>query len=161
MAAMTFEKAFRILQLVPGATIDQLKKNYRTLMLKNHPDRNQNHPDATEATKNLAIANTLIHNLLQPYHELDQGQRQELLNALNGTDTQTLGQILTAYPHNSWIFYRDSIGYQQLAAYLYGKMITRTYSSVCSLFTSCSPIFEVEDNFEEGEINNLSLKKNQ
>jgi DnaJ-class molecular chaperone len=47
---------YEILGVDPGATPDQIKKSYRQLAMKWHPDQNSNNPEATEKFKQVSEA---------------------------------------------------------------------------------------------------------
>lgn len=54
---MVKESAFYdLLNVKPGATPDELKKSYRKLALKCHPDKNPDDPDAQEKFKSISMA---------------------------------------------------------------------------------------------------------
>jgi DnaJ-class molecular chaperone len=59
---MNLTKAYQILGLTSGATDDEVKKAYRKLAMKYHPDRNQGDAKAEEKFKELNEANEYILN---------------------------------------------------------------------------------------------------
>ena len=56
---MNFEKAIRILGLKPNFTEEELKKAYRKLAKKYHPDRNKS-PEAEDKSKEINLANEYL-----------------------------------------------------------------------------------------------------
>lgn len=66
---MNSNQAYYILGLKPGASKDEVKKAYRRLSLKYHPDKNKD-PEAEEKFKNLSAA----YNLLESFTS-DEGFR--------------------------------------------------------------------------------------
>lgn len=51
---------YEILGVDPGATPEQIKKSYRQLAMKWHPDQNANNPEATEKFKQISEAHDVL-----------------------------------------------------------------------------------------------------
>ena len=62
---MNLEKARNILNLKYNFTSDELKKNYRLLALKHHPDKNENSEESSERFKEINAAYLYLMN----FHE--------------------------------------------------------------------------------------------
>ena len=53
---------YKILELKPGATSSEIKKSYRRLALKYHPDRNQSNMEAEEQVKWVSEAYQILND---------------------------------------------------------------------------------------------------
>jgi len=88
---------YNILEVTPEATQQQIKKAYRTLALKYHPDKNH-HPDAEKRFKSIAAAYNILSNPDQrkAYDNLKLAQNKETLDlsSLATDNTVILGVIL-------------------------------------------------------------------
>jgi DnaJ family protein C protein 5 len=51
---------YEVLELQKGATPDEVKRAYRKLALRWHPDKNRDNPDATERFKDINRANAIL-----------------------------------------------------------------------------------------------------
>jgi molecular chaperone DnaJ len=56
------EDHYAILGLSRGASLDEIKKAYRQLAMRHHPDRTQNNPQDTEIFKAVAVAFAILSN---------------------------------------------------------------------------------------------------
>lgn len=57
-------KAFALLDLKPGVTLEELKARYKVLVKKHHPDANNGDKDAEERFKIISQAYTLLKNVI-------------------------------------------------------------------------------------------------
>ncbi len=58
----SIQDPYMILGLTPGATGRQIKKAYRRLAMKFHPDRNMDDPEAEKKFKEIQRANEMLRN---------------------------------------------------------------------------------------------------
>ena len=56
---------YEVLGVDKNATEDQIKKAYRTIAIKYHPDRNPGNKEAEEKFKEAAEASTIVHFWIQ------------------------------------------------------------------------------------------------
>lgn len=59
---MQFKDYYKILEVEPNATAEQIKKSYRRLAMTYHPDRNPNNPEAEEKFKDISEAYEVLQN---------------------------------------------------------------------------------------------------
>lgn len=94
---MTYEEALKILQLSPGATPDDIRRAYRTMAFKYHPDRNPNNKFAEEMFKTIVLANRILteHKRVYNKHETPPQQPDTYTNTYTNTytDTQNLQKV--------------------------------------------------------------------
>ncbi|XP_063779891.1 dnaJ homolog subfamily C member 5B isoform X2 [Pseudophryne corroboree] len=57
------EALYQILGLEKGATHDEIKKSYRKLALKHHPDKNPHNPQAADTFKEINNAHSILSDL--------------------------------------------------------------------------------------------------
>lgn len=62
---MSLEREYKILNLVPGATLDEVKKAFRTLAFRYHPDLHPDMPDASRRFQELNEAYIAVSRRLQ------------------------------------------------------------------------------------------------
>jgi len=64
-ATESIEKYYKILELTPKATVDQVKSKFRELAKKYHPDKNRNKKDAAEKFKQIFEARQKILQVIE------------------------------------------------------------------------------------------------
>ncbi|HDQ40442.1 MAG TPA: molecular chaperone DnaJ [Desulfonatronum sp.] len=62
---MSLERSYKILNLVPGATLDEVKKAFRSLAFRYHPDLHPNMPEASRRFQELNEAYIAVSGHLQ------------------------------------------------------------------------------------------------
>ena len=78
---MSNHKYYKILELQPSASEDAIKKSYRKLSLKHHPDRNNN---SEESKKKFQEINEAYEKLTSTEEKVDNGFNEaEMFNAEN------------------------------------------------------------------------------
>ena len=64
-----FDKYYKILQLQNNASLDDIKKSYKKLAIKYHPDKNQNNKEAEEKFKEISEAYEILTNKNKYMHD--------------------------------------------------------------------------------------------
>lgn len=73
---MSLERDYRILNLVPGVTLDEVKKAFRTLAFRYHPDLHPDMPEASRRFQELNEAYIAISRHLQEQSQFTTGSKQ-------------------------------------------------------------------------------------
>jgi DnaJ homolog subfamily A member 5 len=95
---------YEVLEVERTATIDEIKKQYKKLALRHHPDRNLgNEEAATEAFKLVTSAYTVLSDPQERQWYDD--HREAILRGGNGTRT---GDEDEEYTYNIWPFFNSS-----------------------------------------------------
>lgn len=95
---MNKNQAREILGVSRDADEETIKKTYRKLAMKYHPDRNQDDKDAEEKFKSVKAAYELLTGVTQEQHEPDFGGRHSMFKMVQRTSiVVTLEELINGY----------------------------------------------------------------
>ncbi|KTD21000.1 Uncharacterised protein [Legionella lansingensis] len=150
MTAINFKKAFKILQLLPGADLKTVQDRYTSLVSAS--DFNLRWEQGDKEVQDIVDAYNDLQLLLEPYEKLSSLEQQRLLGALNELPENELKELLLLYPHNSVKFYWDSKTYEHLRNYLYlpkNTNLTSLIGGFFAIFNTCPvPSFAKENPYD-------------
>ena len=93
---MTIHEAYAILELNDGDSFEEIKKSYRKLALKYHPDRNQGSSEAEEKFKLINDA----YEYLQDYQEMQPQDNPDTSDYTQDEEESSPSETPFAYHHN-------------------------------------------------------------
>jgi len=99
MSAPSGTSLYDVLEVPRDATMEQIKKAYRKLALKEHPDKNPNDPSAADRFKRISHANQILSdpNKRSAYDRFGESGVQALENDFASPFVQTVGGPLTIF----------------------------------------------------------------
>lgn len=101
---MNSTQAYYVLGLKPGASQEEVKKAYRKLSLKYHPDKNDD-PDAEDKFKNLNNAYALLESEPEdPPFQVHRGRKQAKPAPKDSSSSEPVGDVFGVFNFGEDIF---------------------------------------------------------
>ena len=100
---MNSTQAYYVLGLKPGASSEEVKRAYRKLSLKYHPDKNQD-PDAEEKFKALNNAYDLLEDMPEPSTPKWQGRKQAKPAPKDSASSEPVGDVFGIFNFGDNLF---------------------------------------------------------